>query len=381
MLLRVATFNVWGIPPPIGKQVQWRMGRIGERLGSLDLDVIAFQEVWMDQSRRRLVRGARRAGFDHIWFNPDEPGAGGLVVASRFPIEAADFKQYALPWAATRPRQLNYFAGRGFVDLRVHTPAGPVRLLNTHLHSQSTTYRVAQVIELAERIAEVDEPLFALGDFNFRDRFPEYTIWRGLTGMRDAATEAGNPEPTAFPGNPLRPRPAPKRIDYVFVRGDSRSALRCVRCRRVFDEFIERDGRPSAYSDHAGVLAEVRVEERRGSPAWLPDPEAARLASEYLARGRARAEARHSQDRLAAGFGWTGALLAAAGARVPRLSRRRLLHGAVQAAGIAALVPATAGILFAEHYAPGELRAYDGMLTRLDRILRGAHRQDELLST
>ena len=61
-----------------------------------DLDVVAFQEAWMSPARRRLVREAREAGFEHIWTNPREPGGGGMVVASRHPIEDTQFAQFGI---------------------------------------------------------------------------------------------------------------------------------------------------------------------------------------------------------------------------------------------------------------------------------------------
>ncbi len=154
MKLRVATLNVWAMPPPLGRHVSWRMRRIGEELARLDPDVVAFQEAWMTPARKRLVRKAREAGLEHIWTNPEEPGGGGMVVASRYPIAATRFTQFALPWAATRVKNLNYDAGRGFVDVRIHTPQGPVRLINTHLHSQSQRFRVVQIICMSSPINE-----------------------------------------------------------------------------------------------------------------------------------------------------------------------------------------------------------------------------------
>ena len=46
MQVRLATLNVWALPEPLGRDVTARVDAIGHRIPSLDLDLIAFQEVW-----------------------------------------------------------------------------------------------------------------------------------------------------------------------------------------------------------------------------------------------------------------------------------------------------------------------------------------------
>jgi len=368
MKLRVATLNVWAMPPPLARHVAWRMRRIGDELARLDLDVVAFQEAWMGPARRRLERTAREAGLEHVWTNPEEPGGGGMVVASRHPIDQAEFRQFALPWAATRVKDLNYFAGRGFVDVRIQTPAGPVRLLNTHLHSQSQKFRVAQIVELAARAHGAVEPVMVAGDFNFREDHSEYRIWTGLSGFRDVALEVGNAQPTVFPGNPMRERSRPRRIDYVFVRDGADRGLVTSGSQRAFDGLLELEGLPATYSDHAGVLAELELSSRPAAPAWTPDRQAAALARRHLDRARARAESRNRTDRLIAGTGMLAAFGTAAGLRDSRVTRRKLLQRALQITAVAAIPPAAACAIFSAVTNPDELRIYDQISADLAQV-------------
>lgn len=376
MSLRAATLNVWALPPPVGHRVRSRMHRIGDRVASLDLDVVAFQEVWTGPARHRLERAARRAGLRYLWRGHDGVAGGGLLVASRFPIDEARFEPYALPFVPTRPDHPDYWGGKGFATLRLHTPDGPLRVVNTHLQArysgdvphQYRAYRVAQVVQLVESLRGRHEPILLLGDFNFRQRDNEYRILTGLTGLRDAALEAGTPEPTIFPGNAFRSGCRPKRIDYLFLRDGAERAVHAARVERVFDEDIELHGQRAAYSDHAGLLAEVTLADGGASTAPA-DGEAAALARRLLAEGRAWSASQRAHDRRAAGAGWTGALLAMAAARNTRLSRRRLLQRSVQGLGLLALTPAVAYTVCSEVYAPDELRLYDRLSARLDRSL------------
>jgi hypothetical protein len=183
--------------------------------------------------------------------------------------------------------------------------------------------------------------------------------------VRDAAAETGQRVPTVHRGNAYRGSSAKeKRIDYVFLRDGGGRGLAPRAVRRVFDDAWEIHGQPASYSDHAGLLAELDL---TGSPgARRPaDPRAYDLAARLLEQGRRRAYRRQHADRLAAGAGWGGALLACAGARVPRVTRRRLLRVAVQAAGIAALTPGVTYTVLSEVFAPGEVRVFDQLSARL----------------
>jgi endonuclease/exonuclease/phosphatase family metal-dependent hydrolase len=376
MQIRAATLNSWALPDPLGHQVPERMRAIGDRIGLLDLDAIAFQEVWTREARAELLRAGRRAGLPHAWHGRATLGGGGLVVLSRYPFVSARFERFALPRVPSRPDHPDFYVGKGFVRLRLTTPSGPVSLLATHLHArygsdvphEYRAYRIAQIVELATALRASGEPTLLLGDFNFRETDPEYRVLAGLTGLRDAAAESGLRQPTVLLDNPYRRhRPREKRIDFVFLRDGSDLGIRVRQAWRIFDEIFELAGRPASYSDHAGVLAEIELHGRPAPPV-LADREAARLAARLLGEGRARTAQRRQSDRLAAGLGWGGALLASAGARNHRLTRRRLLNASLQGLGIAALTSGVGYALLAETFAPDELRAFDQIAARLARV-------------
>jgi hypothetical protein len=282
-----------------------------------------------------------------------------------------------LPGRPQRIDHPDYYGGKGFARVRLATAAGPVTLVDTHLHArygsdvahEYLAYRIGEIVQIAARVAGTHEPLIAAGDFNFRKGDPEYRVLKGLARVRDVAEELGRPEPTVFRDNPFRAG-GPKnerRVDFLFVRDGSQLGVRPRETRRVFDEVFELGGKPASYSDHAGVLAEIEI--GRSSPAPAPgfDREAAGLASRLLAEGRRLAERRRRGDRTVAGIGLGTALLAAAGARHRRVSRRRLLRAGIKGAGILALTPSIGLSVLSEVFAPDELRAFDDLAALLDR--------------
>ncbi|MBW1685013.1 MAG: endonuclease/exonuclease/phosphatase family protein, partial [Deltaproteobacteria bacterium] len=228
MQVRVATLNVWALPEPFGHQVRRRMRAIGAKLSGLDLDAIAFQEVWTGEARGILLRAGRKAGLPHAWYNDTALGGSGLLVLSRLPIEAVHFERFVLPGRPQRVDHPDYYGGKGFTRVRLATAAGPVIFVDTHLHAryggdvahEYLAYRIGEVVQMALRLAVVREPLIAAGDFNFREGDPEYRVLQGLTRLRDVAAELGRPEPTVFRGNPFRAggRKTDRRIDFLFIR-------------------------------------------------------------------------------------------------------------------------------------------------------------------
>ena len=120
---------------------------------------------------------------------------------------------------------------------------------------------------------------------------------------------------------------------------------------------IEVDGEPGAYSDHAGVLAEIEL----GGPGARPTPptaDALTLARELLDAGRARTGSRRRNERIAAGASFAAGVGAAWASTRPTLSRRAFLRAGLW--GTAALAATSgAGLLtLSEGYVPDELTGY-----------------------
>lgn len=375
MRLRVLTLNVWGLPWPVGTDVGARTRAIAAALPALGCDVAAFQEVWRSDVRGPLVDAARGAGLAHVWHRPDARSGGGLVVASRLPFAGVHFETYALRGFPWRIDHGDYHGGKGFAELALETPDGPVVLYDTHLHARYARppadpyrgHRTGEVVALAARIRETRRPVVAVGDFNFRDVDPEHGILTGLTGLRDAAAQRGARRATVLAANPYRREregPLDARIDYVFVRDGGDRSLRVVSVERVLDGAPPGPG-ARAFSDHAGVLAELEVAPG-GAPLPAPDPAARARAEAILRAGQREARARRGDARVLAAAGLGAGALGAAGGRA--LTRRSLLR---VLAGGAALVGLPAGLgagAFAETAIPAEIAAYDAALARLDAL-------------
>jgi len=353
------------------------MRAIAQALPALSADVVAFQEVWTPWARDTLVAAGARAGLPHAWHRNRSFGGSGLLVLSRWPIARHRFRPFTLCGLPQRLQHADYYGGKGFVQVEISAPDGALEVVATHLHAaygrgvgfedEYEGHRVAEIVEIAAAVARSSRPIVVMGDLNATPEREEMQVLAGITRLVDAAAAVGHPEATAISGSPYRGhRGAPdERIDYVLARAGARRGLRIVDAGRRFDEEIEIEGSPGAYSDHAGVLAEIEV---GGAGTALPVPSVTALqqARGLLDRGRERALYRRDGQRSFAAF---GAATALAGGVAGKRSRRSFLRRASLAGAALVLAPSLAATALAEGFTPTELDGYDRVERVLDELL------------
>lgn len=394
MRIQVATFNVWALPAPFARAVLPRMTAIGERLAELPADVVAFQEVWTEGARDVLLRAGVRAGYIHHWYIEGAIGGSGLMVLSRLPIIESNFERFALSGYPEELDNGEFLSGKGFAYLRLLGPDGPFTFLNTHLHAryrrrashQFAPHRIGQIIQLAIRARQRTEPVLMVGDFNFSDDRPEHRVLTGLTGMRDTAVELDDRRSTVLRENPYRMQKQHrqkrgKRVDYVFVGDGSQVAFRPLSIDRVFDEPLQLEGELAAYSDHAGLLAELEVFPIETAGRYFLNRGTVDLASKLLSEGREEAERRRSGSRALAGMGMACAVAAAVGGRTEPVSRRRFLQKSLRVAAVAGLTPGIGYSVMSELVLPNELSAFDRAEKSLSQLAHQSFAADDELAS
>lgn len=164
---------------------------------------------------------------------------------------------------------------RGYCLVRAAVGATPFAFANTHLAASSSLPRKIQARELLARLATVDEPIVLVGDLNSGPDTPDVTY--GLVtdeGFEDAhAAAVDDPGATCCGWANLRnDRPSfGRRVDLVLARGP----VEALGARRVGADPADRvrspaDGVGRVWpSDHAGVVADLRVAATAADPAEL----------------------------------------------------------------------------------------------------------------
>lgn len=204
--LRVASWNL--------KSCEFGLEGVARQLRSLDVDVVALQEVdrhtlrsgGLDQVREL----ASRAGFSHAHFFKAvdwNPGDYGLGLLARWPLE--DLRTLPLPVPGKLEQRI-----LGSATVRV--PFGEVRVHVTHLTHVFTerALRRKQVRAILDTLERDDHPnSLLMGDFNDLPGSPMHL--EACSALTDVFAEAGEGHGGTFPFiNPLLALP---RIDYAFA--------------------------------------------------------------------------------------------------------------------------------------------------------------------
>jgi endonuclease/exonuclease/phosphatase family metal-dependent hydrolase len=239
--LRILTYNVAGVPVVHGR-VKPRLERIAELVREGGYDVAAFQECWV-----RSCSDALRGAFSHaVRLREGVFGGDGLLLGSRWP--ARDFRRLNFALDAPDHRLLygeaDGLADKGVTAATLDTPAGPLKVFNTHLVAgyRGRDYapeRAPQLYELVRFVREYagKDPYVLLGDLNFGPESEPYAATIALLGLRDACPGC---EDTDRDG----------RIDHILL-GPGMSAWTVRSAQVVFRE----PWRGAPLSDHFGFEA------------------------------------------------------------------------------------------------------------------------------
>lgn len=274
--LRVATLNLWNKSGPWAE----RMALVHTQLAALAPDLLALQEVLelvtpggtMNQADELKPEGWHRAyGPAHdmavAWVPKGQSLHFGNALLSRFPIvrETA----HPLPGGDVSDQK------RCVLHAVVDAPIGEVDVFVTHLNWKLDEgwVRELQVKAIARLIAEVapDDgrfPPLLMGDLNAEPHSDEIRYLGGFTRLGEprsvrfsdawAYADLGAGPGFTFDASrntfAVQYHEAPRRIDYVFVRGpDGNGRGRPMSPRLCFDE--DRAG--VFPSDHFGVCCDL----------------------------------------------------------------------------------------------------------------------------
>lgn len=237
--LEVATYNTWGLPPPLARSSRGsRLPRIASWIDEHSFDLVGLSEVWGGSRALLPLSGLLAASRQR--------GDTGLAVRTRLP--------------AGTPHTLHYRDARGFDRLKkkgalivpVSLPEGALTMVVTHLQasagSAAAEVRSWQVAELLAALDGVTDPVVLTGDFNFyAAQAADRASVAAIQGAGFLDTLDGSDAPTH--------QLEAERFDRIYVR-DGRGGRRL---RVVVEESAVLDGVVAAWSDHLPVRARLRV--------------------------------------------------------------------------------------------------------------------------
>jgi endonuclease/exonuclease/phosphatase family metal-dependent hydrolase len=273
---KVATYNVWGVPWPIAKDMS-RYGDIAREMDRLEVDVILMQELFTPSAKKSGYVNANRYYVNGSGFW-GKLTSSGLRILSRWPIIHAETRAFSACSGT------DCLSRKGAVIATVERPDGlRVDVLDTHLNaSGSASVRKAQLRTLALTIATYRgkkrrphgiNPLIMGGDFNFTPDDEEYDYALQTLQSQDTYREwANSPEGLNSPEDVrngytadgqlnswlLRAGDSERsRLDYLWLQNppDASHILRVRNSRLIMNERV----RGRHLSDHYGVETTFEV--------------------------------------------------------------------------------------------------------------------------
>jgi endonuclease/exonuclease/phosphatase family metal-dependent hydrolase len=249
--LKLLSYNTFGLPAPLGKELKKRFAAIPHAIDGFD--VVGLQETFTGESQQILDSGvyphAFRQGRTKFYY----PQSCGLTVLSKHAMAAPSFRPYRK--CATS----DCLAEKGILFTRIDVPQiGPVDVYDTHLqaHEPYELTRIEQIKDLVAFVKENDlgNPTFLLGDFNMHEDEDAYGhLQEGLAPV-DAYRKA-NPDGDGFTSGPENPwgsgKGSPERIDYVFYLPGKAVDVSIVESSVVLKD--------KPLSDHYGIAATVKL--------------------------------------------------------------------------------------------------------------------------
>jgi endonuclease/exonuclease/phosphatase family metal-dependent hydrolase len=243
--MRVVSWNVWGVPV-ITPELDERLAEVPEALMALEPDVVCLQELWEARHAENVAKALAAKGIRHFRRFEGPSGRTGLFVASRWALRDAGFRPFSLGRMPHSLWHLDWMVEKGVASVTVETPAGALRLENTHLQAQYRTdeygaERLAQAVELLLGGRERrNDALVVTGDFNGRgDELPRRAL-RDLGELADASPESSE--------------------DSVYARGGRELSIRIASTKAALGEARPlKSGKTLALSDHAAVVVDLEL--------------------------------------------------------------------------------------------------------------------------
>lgn len=271
--LRVVSLNVRAFPGALPRRSE-RLAALAPALTALAPDVVVLQGAWPSSGRERIAAALKDAGLKHHRYFRSRIFGSGLFVAARYPIEQAAFEAFDVSGGPHKPRELDWYGGKGFASCLLQTPVGPLRIVNAHLQAAypADSYervRYAQLVQLVGGLADASAPLVVAGDLSHRLDDQGMRSLTGRAGLRFAGAVGSS------------------RVDHVLARDGGGLRADIAAFHLALDEPVDLGGGQGRLSDRPALVAEVVLSSGAARPPARGAPAPAVTADDLHATAQA----------------------------------------------------------------------------------------------
>ncbi len=163
-VLTILNGNLWMLPAGFADDKEERIDLFVAYARELMPHVITLQEIWT----KNQVRYLKKRFPDYQIFASGRRGPlnrGGLVTMTRVPTDSAGFSRFELERGASR---LERNARKGYLTVRINTPAFKACIVNTHLYAPTKEKEQAFARAQFETLKNLNlkDDYFIVGDLN-----------------------------------------------------------------------------------------------------------------------------------------------------------------------------------------------------------------------
>lgn len=197
--LNLFTFNCWGLKY-ISKHRQERLKAIAEYLSHGHHDIVALQEVWVDQDWKEIDQQCQIVYPYRRRFRAGVFAGPGLCVLLKFPIESTFLYRFPINGRPSAFYRGDWYVGKSIAVTIIDTGipnSSRLALLNSHMHapyslegdSAYLTHRTCQAWDMANittMLRKLGYAVIQVGDLNSQPGSLPYRIFTTQGGLVDS---------------------------------------------------------------------------------------------------------------------------------------------------------------------------------------------------
>lgn len=194
---KLLTFNTWGLKF-VSKNRKERLRAIADELSLAMYDIVALQEVWVEEDWLYLDQVCQTAYPYRRRFMSGILAGPGLVVLLKLPIQSTFLYRFPINGRPSAFFRGDWFVGKSLAVTVLEEPDGrQIALLNSHMHAPYSasgdaaysTHRACQAWDLAKVVRLLQKAGYAViqvGDLNSKPGSLPYRLFTAEGNLRDS---------------------------------------------------------------------------------------------------------------------------------------------------------------------------------------------------
>lgn len=197
--VKLLTFNTWGLKY-VSKHRKHRLRAIAHQLELSEYDVVALQEVWVEEDWDYIERKCRHLYPYRRQFRSGIIAGPGLAILLKIPITSTFLYRFPINGRPSAFFRGDWFVGKS-IAVTILQPNGPdappLAVLNSHMHAPYAlsgdaaygTHRACQAWDLAKLVSTLHRAGYAVvqvGDLNSRPGLLPYKLFTVEGGLVDS---------------------------------------------------------------------------------------------------------------------------------------------------------------------------------------------------